>query len=478
MSLNNSDITISGCIIQNNGTGIKVYSSDATITGNSILDNSNYGIQADNVSSSVTWENNTIEGNGYAMTLNNSSPYIYDNLMTDNWHGVVINSSSPNFAQPYRLGYNSITCSATPLFKANNYSTVYMGYDGDGGYNSIFGSEMPDMESINHSGIYADNNYFGPYSPSTYADGTSWILARTPLSTDPNSGSSCNGLHKSSSFAAESSNPFDISNNYWKAIAASKKGDLSSAKTLLNSLITSNYDNTYSPLSLLALYELENNSKSKNNNEITSTLDAIYSSAKNPLRPFALQLLSRNAALLKDMSVYLACNKEMVSLYPNSEHQLLALYNLVNYYLEMENDLTHTQKYYQIMKKTYPEEDLTLFAAINIGEKVDINVPRKKDQNTTDKVNSFELADAYPNPFNPSTIIKYNIPEDGNVTVKIYDIMGREVATLVDEHKSAGSYNVVWESRNSYGNEVASGIYFYNITFKAQSITKKMLLVR
>ncbi|MCX6150177.1 MAG: T9SS type A sorting domain-containing protein [Ignavibacteriales bacterium] len=97
---------------------------------------------------------------------------------------------------------------------------------------------------------------------------------------------------------------------------------------------------------------------------------------------------------------------------------------------------------------------------------------------TYPKVFNFQLEQNYPNPFNPTTTISYTLPSDGRATIKIFDILGREVKTLVKDYKTAGSYSAVWNSQDIYENEVSSGIYFYNIKFKDNSVTKKMLLVR
>jgi flagellar hook assembly protein FlgD len=64
------------------------------------------------------------------------------------------------------------------------------------------------------------------------------------------------------------------------------------------------------------------------------------------------------------------------------------------------------------------------------------------------------------------------------VAIRIYDILGRQVAELVNEYKQAGGYSVVWNGKNSFGSEVSSGVYFYNIQYNDQSMTKKMMLIR
>jgi tetratricopeptide (TPR) repeat protein len=90
----------------------------------------------------------------------------------------------------------------------------------------------------------------------------------------------------------------------------------------------------------------------------------------------------------------------------------------------------------------------------------------------------FALYPAYPNPFNPTTIIHYAIPEAQKVKITIYDITGKEVKALVNDVKPAGYYTVEWNSTNNYGLSVASGVYFYDMRTEQFSKTGKMLLVR
>jgi hypothetical protein len=95
----------------------------------------------------------------------------------------------------------------------------------------------------------------------------------------------------------------------------------------------------------------------------------------------------------------------------------------------------------------------------------------------------FQLYQNYPNPFNPNTTIKYTIPNVGTkhassaqrVVLKVYDSLGKEVATLVDEYKQPGSYNCELKIENG---ELTSGIYFYKLTAANFSQTKKMIFLK
>jgi hypothetical protein len=87
--------------------------------------------------------------------------------------------------------------------------------------------------------------------------------------------------------------------------------------------------------------------------------------------------------------------------------------------------------------------------------------------------NSFLLNQNYPNPFNSSTVIKYTIPEQSSVLLKIYDLQGTEIENIVDEIQKAGTYQKTWNAE-----ALPSGVYFYNLRAGSYSETKKFILIR
>jgi CubicO group peptidase (beta-lactamase class C family) len=88
-------------------------------------------------------------------------------------------------------------------------------------------------------------------------------------------------------------------------------------------------------------------------------------------------------------------------------------------------------------------------------------------------ISDFYLEQNYPNPFNPSTKIRYSIPQASNVTIKVFDILGNEIETLVNEEKPAGTYEINW-----YAENLPSGVYFYQLKAGTFVQTKKMLLLK
>jgi hypothetical protein len=84
----------------------------------------------------------------------------------------------------------------------------------------------------------------------------------------------------------------------------------------------------------------------------------------------------------------------------------------------------------------------------------------------------------YPNPFNPSTTIRYSLSADGPISLRIYNMLGQEVATLVDGFQKAGEKSVTWDGINSFGQSVASGLYIYRLQAGNVTLSQKMLFAK
>ncbi len=141
--------------------------------------------------------------------------------------------------------------------------------------------------------------------------------------------------------------------------------------------------------------------------------------------------------------------------------------------------------------------DSTLVVAFSLSAGIDLNSIQNSVINSRDKYNSiltnvldeelelptkFSLSQNYPNPFNPSTTIKYSIPQNVNgksqkVRLVVFDILGREVATLVNENKNAGNYEVLFNA-NSVDGILTSGVYFYQLRSGLFSTVKKFVLMK
>lgn len=111
---------------------------------------------------------------------------------------------------------------------------------------------------------------------------------------------------------------------------------------------------------------------------------------------------------------------------------------------------------------------ICFFIRIELNVITDVENP-----NQSDIPLDFALNQNYPNPFNPTTRIQYQLSGNSQVTLKVYNILGSEVATLVNEEKQAGSYEVSFDA-----SDLSSGIYFYSLRAGSFIETKKMLLLK
>jgi hypothetical protein len=88
------------------------------------------------------------------------------------------------------------------------------------------------------------------------------------------------------------------------------------------------------------------------------------------------------------------------------------------------------------------------------------------------------LSQNFPNPFNPTTTIEYNVPVNGNVSLNVYNVKGQLVRTLVNENQTIGKHTIVWDGQDNNGATATSGIYFYKMTSSNTTETRKMIMVK
>ncbi len=132
---------------------------------------------------------------------------------------------------------------------------------------------------------------------------------------------------------------------------------------------------------------------------------------------------------------------------------------------------------YRRILTDYPDTEAAWFLRELSGEgyPYDITIPVPEE---------FALHHNYPNPFNPFTTIRFDIPEMSDVKLVIYDLLGREVVRLIDDRRVSGKYNTIWNGKDNKGNLFASGLYIYRLTTRSFESgkqfhqTRKMVLLR
>jgi tetratricopeptide (TPR) repeat protein len=156
-----------------------------------------------------------------------------------------------------------------------------------------------------------------------------------------------------------------------------------------------------------------------------------------------------------------------------------ALYNLWSLYFLRLNDTLKAGQYFTELKTRFPKDNLTRHAVLlaksaEVGSDLVPEGSQKSEQpEKTDTLAGNGSLGNYPNPFNPTTIINYQLSKSGHVTLKVYDILGREVATLVNENQNPGIHSTTFDA-----SKLASGVYFYRLTAPGINQVKKMLLTK
>jgi hypothetical protein len=202
-------------------------------------------------------------------------------------------------------------------------------------------------------------------------------------------------------------------------------------------------------------------------------------SANTPAKRAAQILLAeemhRRGAYASAVSEY----GQVISRQPNSFNERTALFSLYDIHAYNFFDKDVAQNILTDLRRKYPNDrrvrlaekrfDLILEGTSNrlakgefANSEIETSVPAEPI-----------LHQNYPNPFNPTTTIRFAIPQNEHVTLKVYDLLGREVGTLVDEARNAGSYDETFDA-----SKLASGVYIYKITSGNFSASKKLLVVK
>lgn len=178
-----------------------------------------------------------------------------------------------------------------------------------------------------------------------------------------------------------------------------------------------------------------------------------------------------------DQNLYFDINKMTVEILGKSNNPLIVIDNSTSTYLDSSNVAasgSYPRNSAALVGATYAmSNDIKYFKLDRHRFSTLTSVEDKSDQKIP---NQFYLENNFPNPFNPATTIEFSVPassENNLVSLKIYDVLGNEVANLVNEQKSPGNYKVNFNAKN-----LSSGIYFYILRFNNSSITKKMVLLK
>jgi hypothetical protein len=149
-------------------------------------------------------------------------------------------------------------------------------------------------------------------------------------------------------------------------------------------------------------------------------------------------------------------------------------------HVRLENDTAEVSKTYPAGTTNFARRDtFALLADAVILRELDVAQPTITDVEDGNVPLTFSLSQNYPNPFNPTTNINFSLPEQLPVDLRVYDLLGREVVVLLNsEDRNAGRHTVRWDGRNTFGQSVSTGVYFYRIVAGGYVQSKKMVLLK
>jgi tetratricopeptide (TPR) repeat protein len=436
------------------------------------------------------------------------TPKFYSNSIYDNTgNGLYFYSSSGKigYSSGTNKGLNEICDNGSWGVYANALTEIFMGSSDSegnriGGYNAVMGNTINEVCSRD-AHVEAEYNYWGTSSPTSalftlvYGGTIDYVPY---LTSDPNGGSN---LAKKSSVLALN-NPTPNTTNRWEGynpanLNFNKLSDLwlygleltlhnqpEEAIKVYKMLIEKFPESKEAKKAMVKIHHLLRESDKKAQDNYFVKLLPTEANCKKEYRSTAMALAAYTYCDMELPSEAIRLFEELVTEYPDSSTALGSLYSLVTLNLNNFNNAQAASTYLDIMKQKYSSEALTLFARNDMGEEVDWSVLNKKQIPLPKELASklpteFKLYNNYPNPFNPTTNIKFDLPEKAHVTVSIYDLKGREVAQLVNQEMNAGVYNIIWDGKDKFGSNLASGFYIYQMRTSSGFIkTNKMILMK
>ena len=498
--------TLNESIIQNCGAGNGIViqgNPNPTISNCSVNNNYYYGIifigpttgapliSLNEFSSNGTHGSSRVYFNLYFSSY--SWGTVQNNVITGSLIGVGSYGGSSPTAGDAQMGKNTITGNDYGLMCRGSGSSMGFGYYNvgknqySGTCNNINGSTYYDAYADGGANIVAEYNWWGQsppnwskiyYGPGSIIDSTHWL---TSLGGCPGGGGGDmivqgNGVVTTAVDSSES-----ISQVYQRATNALFVKDYTTSSILSQFILRSNasiLEKQRAMVRLLSVFLQSGDST------IIYDLKS-YFIGTDSLSQTAEELLANAYAATGKTANAVSLANDLITKNPGTEIEkraLLLLASLRSYDKSAES--ISSSALAALKTKFGASLDLGLIAALTIASDV-AATSASSNKESVQKVKAKVILDSvstgvkeysienYPNPFNPTTTIAYQLPKDGRVTIKIFDAIGREVTTLVDEFKPSGRYSVQFDA-----SRLSSGIYFYSLRSGSFSIVKKMSLIK
>ncbi len=492
--LNNAKVNITGCTLENCTYGIDVSGASPLLQYNTITNSYYDGIKVSGTGITPKIYNNLITKTSSVSTyhngqgiyaINGSSPFISANTITGFYNGMYIGGGTNAF---FSLEENWITVCPNNYIDDNRYGIINgwgaVSFAGDGeygSYNSILEQLNYDMYAYQYSSIYANNNYYGrDEEPVVDCDGTSYIDWSSPLEV-----LSCpeyapvvsSGEVKITAHTAEKKERPAGYERIKEGLLLEKSGRIEEAVAHYKKMIK---DEVYDEYAVTSLSRIK---MKKNRSDIKDYFIVLESSNH--------KMKDKSRFALADFAMYEWDYVKAAEYLDKIIRDSSSIYNIVsakfNKIFGAINVAKDTALAIEIIEELRTEEmpDGEMSYRLRVAESM-VNgyignslFGKAQNRKSETLPKEYALYQNYPNPFNPTTLINYQLPKDGMVTIKVFDILGKEVATLVNETKPAGRYSVNFDASN-----LPSGVFLYELIAGPSagsgtvSLVKKMTVLK
>jgi tetratricopeptide (TPR) repeat protein len=469
--LNGANVQIQNDSLINSMDGIYIYNSAPQIINNIILYTDNNGIYGDASGLGLLIQGNTIT----------RSSDVYDGcgiFMGNSTYSDILNNNISGFAWGAYLGGGSITATGSDMditcnnnISGNYYGlgtawggTTFWGQDDRSGIgNSTYSNISYDTYTYQHSYLMGYYDYWGG-NTNFYTDGTSTTDIGTFI---PNP---CSGSEQS--ITNIPSNPTlskSGNDNFLAGLKLEKQGKIDEAIAFYKNLINEDSHTIFALTRLMYL----NNKNSRPEiidyfNSILSSNSAYYGKIKKLVGDNLIQ----NNQFDKGIMAFNDAINNSLTVYDKISARFLKLFACLNI---KKDPSTASQLLSEI--KGFNSEDAEVQMSIKIAENLIKNTNKVLSKKTIisgeNIPKAYCLSQNFPNPFNPETTIRFQIPKPGLVTLKVYDILGREVTTLVNENMVEGTYSFTFNA-----SRYSSGVYIYQLKVNDYVSSKKMVLLK
>ncbi len=488
-----SNGTIDNAIIKNSYYGIKLDKAEPTIKNTEIY-NCKYGIlfaYLNSVSADPQILNNKIHDNNYyGLYFYSSGGKVRGNKIYNNSRGVYARYlSSPKFGYNNYLGHNHIYNNSYGFYAYISSSPDFgrSGCTSQGGSNKIENNSYKNGYANYYCEVFAENNWWGSSPPDTSkisAVSNSTIhyepwLGGIPFSKIAANNNSPEEKSFNMRFNTNSENSYKETRDdnkkynynpkwsiYWKLLYVRNLivvEDYKFASDICKEIIDEHPD---SSLSFWALDLLWQATQKKEQDDFTKYLveKTLSKDKKELYGDMELILANYETSRSTKVSSFDAIGNK----YADTRVEESSLFQKFMYYFNDEEDVKTARSISDDLDKKYPNSESALEVHRLLGDDVketEKELEQKNNLNKTANIlpEKYELLGNFPNPFNPSTTIKYALPFNSNVELTIYNMNGQLIKSFSINSQSPGYANIVWDGTNNNGTQVTSGVYIYKL---------------